>query len=113
MTDVDGADVALVVAADHRQGSVDARRIGDDWTVRLAFGAEEAVGALTDDVDVVVIDAEIGEEAAEEVATAAHGRDAPVVAISHGGEPPTWADDSVSRPLVAGGFASTLADLRS
>lgn len=111
MTDVEDADVALLVAADHRQGSVDARRIGDDWTVRLAFGAEEAVAALTEEVDVVVIDAEVGDGAAEEVATAAHGRDSPVVAITRGGGTPAWADESVSRPLVAEGFASALADV--
>lgn len=111
MTDASDASVVLLVAADHRQGSVDARRIDDDWTVRLAFGSDEAVAALTDEVDVVVVDAEVGDGAAEEVATAAHGRDSPVVAITRAGGTPAWADDFVSRPLVAGGFASVLAAL--
>lgn len=95
-----GEPVVLVVATDHRQGSVDARRLDEGRTVWLAFGADEATGALTDAVDVVAVDADLDDAGVDDVVSAAADHDCPVLAITRGGEP-AWADAVLVRPLAA------------
>lgn len=90
--------VVLLVATEYRQGSIDARRLDDGRSIRLAFGADEATGALTDAVDVVAIDADLDDAGVDDVVSNAAEHDCPTVAITRGGEP-AWADAVLVRPL--------------
>lgn len=105
-------EVVLLVATEHRQGSIDARRLDDGRSVRLAFGVDEAVGALTDEVDAVVVDDDLDEASVEDVLEAADRADSVVVALTRRGDAPPWADAAVDRPVDGDAFGTVLADLR-